>query len=71
MEPDFFDLDTLQEDYDVEFKAGEGKDGMGKLPRSLWETYSAMANTEGGLIFLGVKELKNGLYEFVGVKDFK
>ncbi len=29
-----------------------------------------MANTEGGMIFLGVKELKNGSFDFIGVKDF-
>lgn len=29
-----------------------------------------MANTEGGMIFLGVKELKNGSFDFVGIKDF-
>jgi len=70
MKPDFFDFETIREDYDLEFKSGEGKDGNGSLPKCIWETYSAMANTEGGMIFLGVKELKNGFFEFVGVKDF-
>jgi len=53
---DFFDLESLQEGYDVEFKLALGRDKKGEVPTSFWETYSAMANTEGGYIFLGVEE---------------
>jgi len=63
-----FDLADLKESVDVEFKLAEGKSGTGSVPKSFWETYSAMGNTEGGEVFLGVKQ-DGDKFEFKGIKN--
>ena len=53
------------ENVDVECKEAENK-----IPNSLWESYSAMANTNGGIIILGIKEdKKRGSFEVQGIKN--
>ena len=41
---------SLGEETDLEFKSARGG-----VPGSMWETYSSMANTDGGCILLGVE----------------
>ena len=58
----------LRENYDVELKAAQGRHGNGTVPDSVWETYSAFANTKGGWIVLGVAETNDGL-DILGIDD--
>lgn len=53
-------LSKLQETFSLELK-----EGLDDLP----QTYSSFANTHGGTIILGVKELVKGEFSIVGVPD--
>lgn len=58
------DFDKYREDNRREVKRAQGG-----LPDSLWDTYSAFANSSGGVIILGVKENKDGSWYTTGLKD--
>lgn len=60
------DLPLLRESTDLECKLAQGADGLGELPKDFWPTYSAMANAQGGLVLLGVRE-KGGQFSVAGV----
>ena len=63
------DIAALRESADVECKLAQGRDKKGAFPKDAWETYSAFANTEGGNLFLGLKEKADRSFELAGVVD--
>ena len=65
------DLRDRTEGWEFEAKLARGQDGQGKVPMSLWETYSAMANTQGGFILLGARENRDRSLQFVGIPQIE
>ena len=61
---DIRDFDEYKEDNRREVKKAKGG-----LPHSLWETYSSMCNTYGGVIICGVVEHDDHTWETSGLKD--
>lgn len=47
----------------------EVKSARGGLPDSLWDSYASFANTEGGVIILGVKEREDKSWYATGLKN--
>ena len=62
------DLALLRETVDLECKLAQGASGQGEVPKDFWPTYSAMANTQGGVVLLGVRE-RDGVFSPAGLRN--
>lgn len=62
------DVSLLAESVSLECKLAQGQDGKGELPKDFWPTYSAMANTHGGVVLLGIRESK-GQFTVAGIDN--
>lgn len=64
MELDINNLSRYRENNRIEAKRAKMV-----VPDTIWETYSSFANTDGGIILLGVDEKDDHSFEVVGVED--
>lgn len=60
------DIGQLTETNELECKLAQGRDGEGEIPKDFWPTYSAMANSHGGVVLLGVRE-RDGVFSVAGI----
>ena len=63
------DVSAMAESVDLECKAAQGRDGQGELPDDFWKSYCAMANSDGGVIWLGIQEKPRGQFQALGLAN--
>lgn len=64
---DSYEILDLTEGFDFEAKKAAGRDGRGQLPDSFFPSYSAMSNTEGGVVLLGIEEVAGDQFQVFGI----
>jgi len=62
-------FESISEDFDFEAKKAAGKDGAGELPLDFFATYSAMANSYGGVVLLGLEQLSETEFSVNGIQN--
>ena len=66
---ELLDIEDLSESTYIEIKKAAGEDGRGQVPESIFPTYSAFANTQGGIILLGFQEVNPGEFILNGIAE--
>lgn len=66
---ELLDIEDLSESTYIEIKKAAGGDGRGQLPESFFPTYSAFANTQGGIVLLGFQEVSFGEFVLIGIAE--
>jgi predicted HTH transcriptional regulator len=66
---ELLNIEDLSESTYIEIKKATGGDGRGQLPESFFPTYSAFANTQGGIVLLGFQEVTPGEFALIGIAE--
>ena len=66
---ELLDIEDLAESTCIEIKKAAGEDRRGQLPESIFPTYSAFANTQGGIVLLGLQEVSPGEFILIGIAE--
>jgi len=66
---ELLDIEDLSENTYIEIKKATGGDGRGQLPESFFPTYSAFANTQGGIVLFGFQEVTPGEFVLIGIAE--
>ncbi|MES2614508.1 MAG: RNA-binding domain-containing protein [Bdellovibrionota bacterium] len=62
-------IESSFENVSLEVKKATGRHGHGEVPKDAFASYSAFANTNGGIILLGIEQLGPKEFEPIGIKE--